>query len=129
MLYKQRWLSVSWTKIEYLLVQKNTTEKDGLYALFSMRYTNSPIHDFTTWKRRIVIKIVNFFHEFYQSLYRKFSKENNAFVSSPQFAILQSRYHAQAHAKIIICHSVMFLLIHNMKYPIMYFIARTAYSS
>ena len=105
---------------------KNSTamnEKYGLYALFSMRYTNSPIHDFTTWKRRIVIKIVNFFHEFYQSLYRKFSKENNAFVSSPQFAILQSRYHAQAHEKIIICHSVMFLLKHNMKYPIMYFIA------
>ena len=65
---------------------KNSTamnEKYGLYALFSMRYTNSPIHDFTTWKRRIVIKIVNFFHEFYQSLYREFSKENNAFVFSP----------------------------------------------
>ena len=40
--------------------------------------------------------------------------------SSPQFAILQSRNHAQAHAKIIICHSVMFLLIHDMKYPTIY---------
>ena len=95
-------------------------EKYGLYALFSMRYTNSPIHDFTTWKRRIVIKIVDFFHEFYQSLYRTFSKENNAFVFFPTICNSSIKISCSAHAKIIICHSVMFLLIHNMKYPIMY---------